>query len=195
MRLVTCDKLCQTGDMKPVFFGLIVWGSLLTSCTSLATQSSLAKEPLLRRVMEHPMSGKSATEPMLDSLARITNRTSATHLGTDFTARKQPLPIFAVKEGLVLSNTTALSNSGTSTITVLNSDGSISRYLHIGSTVKKGEGLTIEEPLGVVLLPGQPGYGTTNTGPHLHYEQFLDQTFFEKRTSMSTAEVIAQWTN
>ncbi len=184
--------------MKPVLFGLVVWGSLLTSCTSLATQaahSSIGREPLVRKVMEHPMSGKSATEPMLDSLSRITNRTSASHLGTDFTSRKQPLPIFAVKEGLVLSNTTALSNSGTSTITVLNSDGSVSRYLHIGSPAKKGDGLTIGEPLGLVLLPGQPGYGATNTGPHLHYEQFLDQTLFDKRKSMTTAEVIAQWTN
>jgi len=144
--------------------------------------------------MERPMSGKKASEPMADSLSRVTTKTSPQHLGTDFTSRKQPLPIYSVKEGLVLSNTTTLSNSGAATITVLNTDGSVSRYLHIGSSVRPGDGLTMGEPLGKVLLPGQPGYGATNTGPHLHYEQYRDQALFDKRKYMTTAEVIAQWT-
>ncbi len=141
------------------------------------------------------MSGKKAVEPIAESLSRITNRTGPNHMGTDFTTRKQALPVFAVKEGLVISNTTAQSSSGAATITVLNSDGSVSRYLHIGSPVKAGDGLTMGQPLGKVLLPGQPGYGTTNTGAHLHYEQYLDQTFFTRRKFMTTAEVIAQWTD
>lgn len=145
--------------------------------------------------MERPMSGKKASEPIADSLSRITNRTSPDHIGTDFTAHKQPLPVFAVKEGLVLSNTTSGSNSGAATITVLNSDGSVSRYLHIGSPLHSGDGLTIGEPLGKVLLPGQPGYGATNTGAHLHYEQYRDQALFEKRKYMTTDEVIAQWSD
>jgi len=145
--------------------------------------------------MERPMSGKNATEPMSDSLSRITNRTSRTHFGTDFTSHKLPLPVFAVKEGLVESNTTSRSDSGAATITVLNSDGSVSRYLHVGSPVKSGDELMIGEPLGRVLLPGQPGFGATNTGPHLHYEQYRDESLFEKRKFMTTQEVIAQWTD
>ena len=141
------------------------------------------------------MSGKKATEPVTDSVSRITNRTSPTHFGTDFTAHKQALPVFAVKEGLVVSNATNQSNSGAATITVLNSDGSISRYLHVGSSAKAGDALMIGEPLGLVLLPGQPGFGATNTGAHLHYEQYRDQGLFERRRYMTTAEVIAQWTN
>jgi murein DD-endopeptidase MepM/ murein hydrolase activator NlpD len=148
---------------------------------------------LVRKVMERPMSGKKASEPMADSLARITNRTSTTHMGTDFTARRQALPVYAVKEGVVQSNTTSLSSSGAATITVFNSDGSVSRYLHIGSNVRSGEILLMGQPLGLVLLPGQPGYGSTNTGSHLHYEQYLDQLLFERRKFMTTAEVIAQW--
>lgn len=139
------------------------------------------------------MSGRKASEPMADSLSRITNKTGAGHMGTDFTARKQALPVFAVKEGQVVSNTTALSSSGAATITVLNTDGSVSRYLHIGSAVGPGYGLTMGEPLGLVLLPGQPGYGATNTGAHLHYEQYLDQQLFTSRKFMSTQEVVAQW--
>ena len=141
------------------------------------------------------MSGKKAVEPVADSLSRITNRTGPNHLGTDFTARKQALPVYAVKEGLVLSNTVSASNSGAATITVLNSDGSVSRYLHIGSPAKAGDALIIGQPLGLVLLPGQRGYGATNTGPHLHYEQYLDQSLFEKRKYMNTEEVIAQWSD
>lgn len=139
------------------------------------------------------MSGKKATEPLPDSLSRITTRTSPDHIGTDFTARRLPLPVFAVKEGTIVSNTTALSNSGTNMITVQNTDGSVSRYLHIGSPLGPGDALTIGEPLGTVLLPGQKGYGATNTGPHLHYEQYLDEAKFDARRYMTTEEVIAQW--
>ena len=139
------------------------------------------------------MSGNKASEPISDSLSRITNRTGSGHMGTDFTARKQAVPVFAAKEGLVLSNSTAQSNSGAATITVLNSDGSVSRYLHIGSMVRSGDGLTIGEPLGKVLLPGQPGFGATNTGAHLHYEQYRDQTLFDRRKYMTTEDVVAQW--
>jgi murein DD-endopeptidase MepM/ murein hydrolase activator NlpD len=145
--------------------------------------------------MERPMSGKKAAEPMTDSLSRITNPTSRTHFGTDFTAHHQALPVFAVKEGLVESNTANGSNSGAATITVLNSDGSVSRYLHVGSAVKSGDELMIGEPLGLVLLPGQPGFGATNTGPHLHYEQYRSESLFEQRKFMTTQEVIAQWTD
>jgi murein DD-endopeptidase MepM/ murein hydrolase activator NlpD len=160
------------------------------SCTTVPLPRTVG---LVRKVMEHPMSGKRASEPIADSLHRITTRTSPDHLGTDFTSRKLPLPVFAVKEGTVVSNTTALSNSGAATITVLNTDGSVSRYLHVGSPVQPGDGLTIGEPLGKVLLPGQPGYGATNTGPHVHYEQYLDQRRFDARQYMTTEEVISQW--
>ena len=177
--------------MKSVVFGLVLCGITLVSCAT----SGFGSGTLVRKAMERPMSGKKATEPMADSLSRITNRTSPTHFGTDFTAHKQALPVFAVKEGLVLSNTTNLSNSGAATITVLNSDGSVSRYLHIGSPAKAGDALMIGEPLGRVLLPGQPGFGATNTGAHLHYEQYRDQSLFERRKYMTTDEVIAQWTN
>lgn len=184
--------------MRPVLFGLVLCTALFTSCATtsrLGPKASGQGPGLVRKLMEHPMSGKQATEPIADSLARITTRTSPDHIGTDFTAHKQALPVFAAKEGLVLSNTTAGSSSGAATITVLNSDGSVSRYLHIGSSVQPGDGLTIGEPLGLVLLPGQPGYGATNTGAHLHYEQYLDQARFEKRQYMTTDEVIAQWTD
>ncbi len=103
--------------------------------------------------------------------------------------------MYAVKEGVVLANTVTASSSWAATITVLNSDGSVSRYLHIGSPVKAGDALIIGEPLGLVLLPGQRGYGATNTGPHLHYEQYRDQALFEKRKYMTTEEVIAQWSD
>lgn len=115
-------------------------------------------------------------------------------MGTDFTAYKQAIPVFTVKEGVVESNTAAASSSGAMTITVLNTDGSVSRYLHIGSAVKPGDGVTIGQFLGLVLLPGQVGYGATNTGPHLHYEQYRSQQLFAARRFMTTDEVIAQWT-
>lgn len=150
---------------------------------------------LERNPMERPMTGKKASEPIADSLARITNRTSSDHMGTDFTSRKQPLPIFAAKEGEVVSNTTAQSNSGANTITVKNSDGSVSRYLHVGSGVKPGDLVLMGLPFAQVLLAGQPGYGTTNTGAHLHYEQYSDETAFQKRRFMTTQEVIDQWKN
>lgn len=166
---------------------------VLASCASGPHRPDASSYELVRKVSERPMSGKKASEPIPDSLSRITAKTSANHLGTDFTARKQALPIYAVKEGRVLSNTSAQSSSGANTITVLNSDGSVSRYLHVGSSVRPGDALTLGEGLGLVLLPGQPGYGATNTGPHLHYEQFLDKALFDKRKSMTTQEVIAQW--
>lgn len=184
----------QTGPMRTLWTLAALSSLVLASCASAPhRQDGTPAYDLVRKVSERPMSGKKASEPIADSLSRITNKTSGNHLGTDFTARKQPLPIFAAKEGQVLSNTTALSSSGSNTITVLNSDGSVSRYLHVGSDVRPGDALTMGESLGTVLLPGQPGYGTTNTGPHLHYEQFLDKASFDKRKAMTTQEVISQW--
>lgn len=178
----------------------LLWAAWAASVLALVSCSSLpggfgapGQAPLVRQVAERPMSGRQALEPIADSLSRITNRVSANHLGTDFTARKQALPIFAAKEGQVLSNTSAQSSSGVNTITVLNSDGSVSRYLHVGSPVRPGEGLSLGQHLGTVLLPGQTGYGATNTGPHLHYEQFWDRSAFDRRRPMSTEEVIRQW--
>lgn len=176
--------------MRTLLIGLTVCASLLSSCASMG---SPAPAPLVRKVMERPMSGKKASEPIADSLSRITNRTGPNHMGTDFTTRRQALPVFAVKEGEVVSNTTSQSSSGTATITVFNSDGSVSRYLHVGSPVRTGDVLTIGQPLGLVLLPGQRGFGSTNTGAHLHYEQFLDRISFDRRRFMTTEEVIAQW--
>ncbi len=141
------------------------------------------------------MSGAKAAEPMPDAKAHITNRTGKSHLGTDFTSYKKAIPIYVVKEGVVVSNTAAASNSKANTITVNNSDGSVSRYLHVASAVRPGTGLSIGEAFAVVLLPGQPGYGETNTGPHLHYEQFASEPKFAARQSMTTDEVVAQWSD
>lgn len=168
---------------------LLALAAITLSCTSVPRGPAA----LVRQVMEKPLSGRAASEPMADSLSRITNRTSPSHAGTDFTTYKQALPVFAVKEGLVEGNTAALSSSGAQTITVLNSDGSVSRYVHVGSPVKPGDVLLIGQELGLVLLPGQPGFGATNTGPHLHYEQYRSQVLFDERRFMSTAEVVAQW--
>ena len=145
--------------------------------------------------MEHPITGKKAAEPLPDSVHRITAVTSSRHFGTDFTTYRKAETVFAVKEGVVVSNSTSASNSGAATITVENTDGSISRYLHVGSPRQTGYGLMVGEPLGKTLLPGQIGYGTTNTGAHLHYEQYLDHVRFTARKFMSTSEVIDQWKN
>lgn len=141
------------------------------------------------------MTGSHAAEPMPGAIARITTRTGPTHMGTDFTSYKKAIPVYVVKEGVVVSNGSVASSSGAMTLTVLNTDGSVSRYLHILSPATPGTGLSIGEPLGVVLLPGQTGYGATNTGPHLHYEQYRSEPLFTARKFMSTDEVVAQWTN
>lgn len=185
------ERFAHTGTMRILWAALVAGATILSSCTSFGASGVT----LVRKVMERPMAGKNAAEPIADSLSRITNRTSPRHEGTDFTARRQPLPVFAVKEGLVLSNTTARSNSGAATITILNSDGSVSRYLHIGSPLRPGDGLLIGELLGRVLLPGQRGFGSTNTGAHLHYEQYRSEKLFRERRFMSTEEVIAQWSH
>ena len=140
------------------------------------------------------MTGKNAAEPMPDARSHITARTSPTHMGTDFTSYKKAIPVYAVKEGVVVSNSMDASSSKAMTITVDNTDGSVSRYLHIGSPVAPGDPLSIGERLGLVLLPGQPGFGATNTGPHLHYEQYRSTSLFTARKYMSTDEVLAQWT-
>jgi RHS repeat-associated protein len=145
------------------------------------------------------LTGTTAREPILNAVDHITARTGVNHDGTDFTTDGISKPVSSVKDGTIVSNTSGNSRTKANTIIVNNDDGSVSRYIHVGSNLNEGDKVTCGEVIGKTLVKGEPGYGSTNTGPHLHYEQYRNEKEFETkdaagfRDNMSTKSVVSQW--